>query len=499
MLEGVVIFSGATISGPPIEPSPPPEGDVFSGATVSGPASGGSNLGSGGTIFPPGPPTPISAPPSATLILTAVPSPILAARQKYDQVSIASGGIPPYSYALVGGALPEGTELDTSNGSIGNMAEVTGQLLTDASFTYTIEATDSTGIASFTVVGGGTYSGNHSAPNDTVAGGIFTPADNQLVMIVCVTSREATVSDLNQVTAINTSDGRLTFTRIFHDASFTFTDSAGDSGNPVASFSLDIFAAPAPTTIPSTNSIGWSGVMSGDNAVNHGTAFVISVGGLKNINAPLDPAALPNVALNTSGTSSAPANTDVTTSNASDALFSVIINHDASGDTAPVAFPGWTMIGTLNNEGGASGFSLFMTTKTVTEVQSSASFTAGFSDNFWYSAILAFETVGGSPLSATATITGNVSPVVPGSQTFLEGSGYFFAPPYNTLTAEVFGGSETGSQIIGTFGGITAAGVDGFAEIVYTPESPLAPPVTGAIPYSVGEGSPSGMITFTWS
>ena len=66
----------------------------------------------------------------------------------------------------------------------------------------------------------------------------------------------------------------------------------------------------------------------------------------ENINSPFDPSSvLPNIAVNTSGTSSAPTNTDVTTTYADDALltFILIITRLAMPLVAP---PGWINAGT---------------------------------------------------------------------------------------------------------------------------------------------------------
>jgi hypothetical protein len=505
MGEGTV-FSGATVSGPISVslPSPPPEGDVFDGSTEQSSNGGTGDLGTGGTLAPPrpAPPTPIPPDPNV-LVLTTAPSAALGQYDFYDQLNIASGGIPPYSYSIVGGAIPNGTAFYSSDGQVGNAAQVRGTLLDNGPFSYTVQAQDSTGLLTFTTIGGGTYSGSGAYPGDAVAGSITTPAANQLVMIVCITGRDNTTLDTNAVTDIVTSGG-LTFTRAFHDASFTYTDSSGDASFPVASYSIDIFTAPAPSQI--TSPIFWHGTMSG-SFVNHGTAFVLSIGGLNSLSSPFDPMT-PNVASNTSGTTSTPSNTGVTTTNANDALLSLIINHGPTSDVAPVPPTGFIQIANKDNPGGASGFSLLLSYLSETTIQSAITLTAGFSDHYWYSAIFALEGGGGTPLTAQQTVTGNISTVVPGTTTIdlstpntnNPGSQpVFLVPPYNTLTVEVYGGSLTGTTLKSTYGLDLSVGVNGHAIYTFTPATPGAPPENGgAMPYTIGTGSPAGEIIFSW-
>jgi Autotransporter beta-domain/Bacterial Ig-like domain (group 3)/Putative Ig domain len=78
-----------------------------------------------GTIAPP------------TLTITATASATKQAGQSYSQTNAASGGTVPYTYSLAAGALPAGTSLNSSTGT------VSGTPTTAGSFSYAIKVTDS--------------------------------------------------------------------------------------------------------------------------------------------------------------------------------------------------------------------------------------------------------------------------------------------------------------------------------------------------------------------
>ena len=59
----------------------------------------------------------------------------------YNTTITAMGGIPPYTWVIVLGALPAGLTLGTTDGVLGGTPTVTG------SFVFTVEATDSSGSA----------------------------------------------------------------------------------------------------------------------------------------------------------------------------------------------------------------------------------------------------------------------------------------------------------------------------------------------------------------
>jgi hypothetical protein len=71
------------------------------------------------------------------LTLTATPSSTTKVGQSYSQTNVASGGTTPYTYSVSAGALPPGTALNTSTGT------VSGTPTTATAFSYTIKVTDS--------------------------------------------------------------------------------------------------------------------------------------------------------------------------------------------------------------------------------------------------------------------------------------------------------------------------------------------------------------------
>jgi hypothetical protein len=72
------------------------------------------------------------------LIMTSTGSATTQLGQFYRQTNVASGGTTPYTYSVSAGALPAGTSLSTSNGTVFGTPTTTG------AFSYTIEVTDST-------------------------------------------------------------------------------------------------------------------------------------------------------------------------------------------------------------------------------------------------------------------------------------------------------------------------------------------------------------------
>jgi len=55
----------------------------------------------------------------------------------FSSALVASGGVPPYTYSVIAGALPPGLSLDPSSG------DITGTTTTAGSFNYTANVVDS--------------------------------------------------------------------------------------------------------------------------------------------------------------------------------------------------------------------------------------------------------------------------------------------------------------------------------------------------------------------
>ena len=498
--EGIV-FNGDTLSGPMPGPFGPEEGDVFDGKSTppDGVSSGSGGLGLGfGTIFPPNPAPVVGVDGGGPLVLTAIPT-TSAAFMPYNQYNAASGGIPPYTWELIGGAYPDGTG-PLIFSVTGNIDQIYGEhLLQTGPFSYTLQVTDSSGVVSAAPTTQGTYVGTITQQGSMPP----TTADNQLYMIVCVTSNESPTSTVAEVTGVHINNNALIFTRVFHDASFTYSDPTANPSDPVATVSVDIFTCPVPKKMDAT--AGWT--LQGNGVAAHGTIMMFIINGLADINNPFD-SAFPNVAMNTTGTASAPTNT-ITTSAPAEFLFGLTINHTlGGGEAAPAPDPnGWVPIpgSTIDNHGsGPGGFWLTATNKEAPTVLNNVTVTAGFTDSFWYQVILAFKgTPGGTQQTARATITGNVTPVVPGTATIegpigsVLGDHYFIVPPYNTLMIEMFAGTDGETTIASTFGARYNSG--GSEHTVILNHSDFgAPPSGGPIAYVIPGGSPPGHIVFTW-
>lgn len=238
-------------------------------------------------------------------------------------------------------------------------------------------------------VTGGFYNGSAAQPNSSAApGGITTSGPNRTVVIVCITSRENSAADINQVTAITAAG--LTFTRVFHDVSWTYSDATGDASFPVASHSIDIFTAPAATA---QSALTWTSTMSGDGFVNHGSCFEFAVSGLTDINNPFDAnVTTPITQKNASGSSSALQVAGLTTTNANDLLVAFFANHNPTTDATPSAGTGWAQISgsPIANGGGASGHHTMIQTKNVVATQAAVTVPTNYSDNYWYGVVMAF-------------------------------------------------------------------------------------------------------------
>jgi hypothetical protein len=76
---------------------------------------------------------------SSAVALTATPSANTEVGVTYSQANTASGGIPPYTYSVSGGAVPAGTTLSPTTGTVSGTPTAAG------GFNYTIKVTDSNG------------------------------------------------------------------------------------------------------------------------------------------------------------------------------------------------------------------------------------------------------------------------------------------------------------------------------------------------------------------
>lgn len=512
--EGTV-FNGSTVPGPAPGPFDPSEGDLFNGQSLQGPVTGGDSGGGGlglghGSLFPPNPSPMVPVADGGPLVLTAIsPGGSTGAFEQYMQYNAASGGVPPYTWELVGGALPLGTEQLIFSNS-GWLDQIFGNvLLQTGPYSYTLQVTDSSGIVSVSNTGTDTYSGNLTTFN---GGSISTTAPNQLAMFVFISANEDATGAVAEITGLVTNGDALTFTRIFHDESFTYSDSAGNPGLPVATLSVDIFTAPASVQI---GSLGWTATGTGN--VHQGLVMRFAINGLADIHNPFDsghsPSAFPNIATGLTGTASAPTNIGITTSTPTELLFGITLNHTTGGggDASPAPDAnGWVPVpgATQDNHGGSCGFSFLAANKAVNTIQNDITVTANFTDNFWYQAIFAFVGAGsGFQQTATATITGNVTPVVPGSTTVDSPVGgsladtsiaYFIVPPFNFLMIEMFAGSDSETFIASTFGARFNSG-GSETTVILEAGGPGAPPAGGPIGYALGSGSPAGHITFSWT
>jgi hypothetical protein len=74
----------------------------------------------------------------APLVLS-IPVTVAQIGVPYNSTVAATGGIPPYTYAIIGGSLPTGLQLNSSTGAITGTPTVLGN------FTFTVQVTDSSG------------------------------------------------------------------------------------------------------------------------------------------------------------------------------------------------------------------------------------------------------------------------------------------------------------------------------------------------------------------
>lgn len=242
-------------------------------------------------------------------------------------------------------------------------------------------------------VAGGTYSGSGASPASAQLGTINTSGSNRLVVIVCITARANSSADFNYPTAISAAG--LTFTHDVHQT-FSFTDTPGGGSFPFASFSLDIFTAPAATTL---SGLTWTSTMTGDGFVNDGSGYVFAIANV-NPSSPYDPSGtLPQNANSFTGSPTTPSISGFTTSDTNDLLMTICINHNSSSDTVPSATSGWTQLAApiqaASGAGATHNYSFIQTKDQASP--GTITINAAYSDEFWNMLGLAF-TDGSAPV-----------------------------------------------------------------------------------------------------
>ena len=183
-----------------------------------------------------------------TLIVTPTPSSAKRVGQPYSQINVASGGTPPYTFVVSGGALPDGTKLDVSNGT------VSGTPTTAASFSYTIKVTDNgrpaqtattnavsgkidSGVLGMTSTPSATKQVGQSYSQPNVASGGTPPYTYEFV------------GALPSGTTLNSSTGTVLGTAS-RAGTFSYTIKLTDSSSPAVTLSNVISGTIAPEPLP---------------------------------------------------------------------------------------------------------------------------------------------------------------------------------------------------------------------------------------------------------
>lgn len=78
-------------------------------------------------------------PPPISIDSTLLPCESLCVGESYVASFVGLGGVPPYTYFVSAGSLPQGLSLDTATG------QITGTVTTPCFFTFTLRVTDSEG------------------------------------------------------------------------------------------------------------------------------------------------------------------------------------------------------------------------------------------------------------------------------------------------------------------------------------------------------------------
>ena len=181
------------------------------------------------------------------LIMTSTAAATAQLGKFYRQTNVASGGTTPYTYSVSAGALPAGTSLNASNGTVSGTTTATG------AFSYTIEATDSTTPIAQTTTQ--TTSGAIVTTLTLVATASSTTRVGQSYSQTNVASGGTTpytysvsVGILPAGTALNASTGLVSGTPTTAGA-FSYAIAVTDSSSPAQTATQDTSGTIAPSTL----------------------------------------------------------------------------------------------------------------------------------------------------------------------------------------------------------------------------------------------------------
>ena len=161
----------------------------------------------------------------STLSISPTASATTQVGQNYSQTNAASGGTTPYTFSLASGALPAGTTLSTSTGT------VSGTPTTAGAFSYTIKVTDSGSpaqTATTTTVSGTIAPSTLSISPSSLSNGTQGVAYNQMVTASGGSgsySYSVTSGALPIGLSLNSGSGAITGTPTV-GGPFTFTNSS---------------------------------------------------------------------------------------------------------------------------------------------------------------------------------------------------------------------------------------------------------------------------------
>ena len=199
---------------------------------------------------------------AAKLTLTATASSTTQVGQSYSQTNVASYGTPSYTYSLSAGALPAGTSLNTSTGT------VSGTPTTSGPFSYTIEVTDSssppqtaTQVSSGTIAPGALPLTLTATPSSTMEVGQAYSQTNVASGGTTPYTYSVSAGTVPNGTTLNTSTGTVSGTPTTAGA-FSYTIEVTDSGSPTAQTATQASSGTiAPATFTLSAGVSGSGTV----------------------------------------------------------------------------------------------------------------------------------------------------------------------------------------------------------------------------------------------